>query len=358
MSKTNHKLLSVGNFKLELGKNLQELEDSTDLYEQGLFQALYNKLDSEGVVLVRNIIPRDVAMLARDSLLKHIASKPGSIQENTDYKLGVIGSIKEGFTVDAESGEQPVQREAIASAVQGWKEIGNSTALKDIYNGKHLKQFYHQLFGGKFTNFPDCTWLRMKGVKELTAEHTDYYYFKNNTNIFSEFINNSSKAAAQNSECSGYCVICHQEGGDEKTLLCDLCERPFHMDCCKPAIKHIPSGEWHCFDCANQDFPYWTCWIALGDINLDDGRLCLIPKSHKIQGYEYSNIKNKLLPLQFTKSIASQSIWRAANLKAGDVILFNIKTIHAANENLTNRYRISCDTRVTSLILKTKVYCP
>ena len=32
-------------------------------------------------------------------------------------------------------------------------------------------------------------------------------------------------------------------------LLCDGCDRGFHMSCLKPALKRIPQGDWYCKDC-------------------------------------------------------------------------------------------------------------
>ena len=40
-------------------------------------------------------------------------------------------------------------------------------------------------------------------------------------------------------------------------------------------------------------------------------------------------------------------MWKSANLDAGDVLLFNMKTVHAASPNRSNSFCISCDTRVT-----------
>ncbi|KAF8951704.1 PHD finger protein 10 [Haplosporangium bisporale] len=46
------------------------------------------------------------------------------------------------------------------------------------------------------------------------------------------------------------CVVC-LEAGDEATLLiCDDCDRGWHMGCCDPAIKDVPQGDWLCSFCA------------------------------------------------------------------------------------------------------------
>lgn len=32
-------------------------------------------------------------------------------------------------------------------------------------------------------------------------------------------------------------------------LLCDGCDRGFHMSCLKPPLKNVPKGDWFCKDC-------------------------------------------------------------------------------------------------------------
>ncbi|XP_065062653.1 bromodomain adjacent to zinc finger domain protein 1A-like isoform X2 [Rhopilema esculentum] len=45
------------------------------------------------------------------------------------------------------------------------------------------------------------------------------------------------------------CRICRKKGDAEKMLLCDGCDRGFHMYCLKPPVKKIPEGDWFCTDC-------------------------------------------------------------------------------------------------------------
>jgi ectoine hydroxylase-related dioxygenase (phytanoyl-CoA dioxygenase family) len=46
---------------------------------------------------------------------------------------------------------------------------------------------------------------------------------------------------------------------------------------------------------------------------------------------------------------AAASTWQIPRtMRAGDVILFNIKTVHAATRQMNDRVRLSMDTRVTT----------
>ena len=38
-------------------------------------------------------------------------------------------------------------------------------------------------------------------------------------------------------------------GDAEKMLLCDGCDRGFHMYCLNPPVKKVPEGDWYCADC-------------------------------------------------------------------------------------------------------------
>ncbi|TVU39972.1 hypothetical protein EJB05_13417 [Eragrostis curvula] len=46
---------------------------------------------------------------------------------------------------------------------------------------------------------------------------------------------------------------CNTCGGEEyslKMLICDSCEAAFHLSCCNPCIKELPSDDWYCKTCS------------------------------------------------------------------------------------------------------------
>jgi hypothetical protein len=45
------------------------------------------------------------------------------------------------------------------------------------------------------------------------------------------------------------CVKCGSNDDPQKTLLCDTCNRPFHIYCLKPPLSLVPFGDWHCDRC-------------------------------------------------------------------------------------------------------------
>ena len=359
------KPVSVGSFKLIPGVDLLPLPDSTALHQARDYRALFTRLDTDGVILVRGVVSPDTISGARQRVLRHLASK-GAIVPSADPNEATISRVESGarvrgWTVDADSGGVNGDRED-ESAVAGWREVGTSTEVLNVYDGPELHAFFHGLFtaghslqaGGvdgagvsqPFTTFPDCTWLRIRGHGDDTTEHADYYYFKRERSIFSDhFVHPGAPLPAPSA-----CTVCHSPAHPARTLLCDLCDHPIHTYCHSPPLPSPPHGEFHCASCANLPFPFYTAWIALGPVHQQHGRLALVPGSHRLQGYEATAKGDGKLPREWMAGKAGAArgrVWWSADMEGGDVLLFNMKTVHAASVNESERFRISMDTRVT-----------
>jgi ectoine hydroxylase-related dioxygenase (phytanoyl-CoA dioxygenase family) len=139
-------------------------------------------------------------------------------------------------------------------------------------------------------------------------------------------------------------------------IRCSLCGLTVHGLCLAPpvALNSSPSDgdEWHCYSCRNLPKPFWTCWIPLGDLVEKDGRLALIPASHALGGYERPQPRGEdvpLLPGDYTPDYAKRAVWcTPSSMRMGDLILFNVRTVHAATRNDAHTFRLSIDTRVTT----------
>ena len=70
--------IQVGNHRFTYGKDLLDIDDSTDLYLKNDFKSLRYKLEADGYIFVRNLIPKDAAVTARNVMLKQ-AAKDGSV---------------------------------------------------------------------------------------------------------------------------------------------------------------------------------------------------------------------------------------------------------------------------------------
>ncbi|SCU85283.1 LAME_0D00782g1_1 [Lachancea meyersii CBS 8951] len=45
------------------------------------------------------------------------------------------------------------------------------------------------------------------------------------------------------------CIICHRNSHRSKTILCDSCDKPFHIFCLDPPLNNVPKGKWACNNC-------------------------------------------------------------------------------------------------------------
>ncbi len=45
------------------------------------------------------------------------------------------------------------------------------------------------------------------------------------------------------------CQYCRMDVGHENTLVCDGCDREYHLGCMNPPIRVIPEGDWYCTQC-------------------------------------------------------------------------------------------------------------
>ncbi|XP_060082056.1 uncharacterized protein LOC132561347 [Ylistrum balloti] len=102
-----------------------------------------------------------------------------------------------------------------------------------------------------------------------------------------------------------------------------------------------------------------TLWTPFGDVNVEMGTLCMCEGSHKLEGFkrfqetygsldvEAANLKGSGWfthdPDEISARFGGQ--WKTTDFKAGDVLLFTMRTVHMSTSNLTDFIRISCDTR-------------
>jgi len=161
---------------------------------------------------------------------------------------------------------------------------------------------------------------------------------------------NKNKKRKRKDSLDLVCSNCQSNESSNKFLICTLCSKSFHIYCLIPKLKKVPQDvEWHCKECSNQPFPFYTCWIAMCDAKIDDGVLAVTVGSHDdLGGYDRPMPPapgKPLLPADYKKK-KKELKWQTTNVQSGDIILFNFKTIHAATANLSQTYRVSLDTRV------------
>jgi hypothetical protein len=100
-----------------------------------------------------------------------------------------------------------------------------------------------------------------------------------------------------------------------------------------------------------------TCWTPLGDIPIEQGTLCICEGSHNLpafarmrETYGQMDVDRDRVdgwfsndPMEITRKFGG--MWKTAEFRAGDVMIFPMFTLHGSTNNTTARWRLSCDTR-------------
>jgi hypothetical protein len=63
------------------------------------------------------------------------------------------------------------------------------------------------------------------------------------------FVNNARAIKLQREIEKTPCVICNDEKGEDNIVICDGCNRYFHLRCLRPPRSIVPSGDWYCPAC-------------------------------------------------------------------------------------------------------------
>ncbi len=107
-------------------------------------------------------------------------------------------------------------------------------------------------------------------------------------------------------------------------------------------------GEWHCPKCALAPLSIYTTWMSLSQLSAPkDSILAMAPKTHLLTEWDLPK-SNAQLPGDFDWKL-KWVIPKSVNY--GDIIIFNIKTVHASSLNTSSprSFRCSFDTRLQLL---------
>ncbi|XP_053621157.1 bromodomain adjacent to zinc finger domain protein 2B isoform X13 [Plodia interpunctella] len=60
------------------------------------------------------------------------------------------------------------------------------------------------------------------------------------------------------------CQFCQRGDDEEQLLLCDGCDKGYHLYCFKPRMDKIPEGDWYCWECVNKARGERVCIVCGG----------------------------------------------------------------------------------------------
>mmetsp|Transcript_38781 Transcript_38781/g.124307 ORF Transcript_38781/g.124307 Transcript_38781/m.124307 type:complete len:393 (+) Transcript_38781:30-1208(+) len=264
------------------------MRDSSALLNDGDFEEIYQRFRNDGFLLFRNYVPKAVVAKAR--------ARAANIVERQQQKGDP--ALKEGYTVMLSDGTviRGGDEYATGEEEKTWTglledpEFTAATkaldrAVQAVARGRECAA--QRLYAPVLLD-PLFTWLRVKCPKEQTVEHADVYHFLNHTTL-------------------------------EPSV---MAEEP-------------------------DDAPvYGTCWLPLQDVSMaKEGGLALLAKSHSHIDYTPGQQPKAPLPKAFFYKKRPQLEWHCTDYRAGDLLLFNLRTIHATPRNSTDEPRFSIDTR-------------
>ncbi len=98
----------------------------------------------------------------------------------------------------------------------------------------------------------------------------------------------------------------------------------------------------------------FTCWTPIGDVPFELGPLAVLAGSHRIeklkQTYGEMDVDRDNVAGWFSTDPVEMvdrygGPWLTEEFQAGDVLVFGMYTMHGSLTNVSNRYRLSADTR-------------
>jgi hypothetical protein len=371
--------------------------DSTNEYASKQYATLQQQLHDNGYLLIRNFLPIDKSILSSffqslDAIIVRDQKFGKSFVSHYRREKSITMNVSNGDVIDMYSGY---------NSKLVYEKICSTHAIQSViaYCEMYLKQLFQHMHSGNssnachndnsmnenkiFTIYNDQTWLRFKGIGDITVPHADYYhgrikttmYMKkvtSNTGINSNAANNlndNPNDKHENKNCdSTICNGCNRMDHESK-LFCNMCELHWHLTCFNAyKYKSIPEDKvWYCHKCSTADIPHYTIWLPLMPMMYEHGMLQLLSQSHSrykqwlnptANGLSSGDVPNLPGDYQNDTCSASYIIDNTSNrdsdkwvsylqspLNPGDVIVFNCKTIHAASKNNSKDYRFSMDVR-------------
>uniref|UniRef100_A0A7S2RL85 PDZ domain-containing protein n=1 Tax=Rhizochromulina marina TaxID=1034831 RepID=A0A7S2RL85_9STRA len=279
-------------------------------------KALFDQFASQGYIMLRKFMPEDAIAQVKSRVSGVLFQGGGEVKHGVTVQAltGDLIEGKEKYTTDAVPEEQK----------EAWRTVGTSPELSSALAGDAARLVFRQLAagaagssqGGDAVVFhPAYTWLRAKAPSEQTPEHADYYYFASESGLFSK----DKGQAAEHLAALGVTP-------------------PATWDAVPESSEGGPGDGSQAAICG-------TLWMPLEDVPPGKGVLGLIPGSHLYPGVD-KRVGDASVPASYLKSCKGGT-WLTTDFKAGDLVLFDMRTIHATSKNHStgNDFRFSCDTR-------------
>ena len=272
----------VGESHMQWGHQLREMVDSTPFLSH--VPTLRANLHHDGYLLLRRLLPPALVEGAR-------AVVTAALHEHFDA-IDTSLLPHTAAALRAPSPSSPSTRPSPTVLLTGYAPVTHHPATLALLESSHLSALLQRLFDAPASTF-HTKWVRVMARGERTDEHVDYFRFS----------------------------------GNARGML--------------------------------------TCWLPLGDYGKEHGTLAVCHGSHRLiaeegeeetterkeeeerkaEGAEGKGKSARELPAAYEAVGGAGFEWHTTDVGVGDVVVFDIRAIHASTANETDRFRLSMDTR-------------
>jgi len=364
---------------------LVHMHDSTMDWQAEQYGVLRTRLQQQGFLFIRGALNSSVVASARGAFFQQLLA-PLCVAGATSEQPTAIAkrAPRVSWAWDAETGELDGRSNDAA------RRLGCSSSMRQLYVDE-VTRFMRALCGDRdeaaeaatapaaasasssasarsFTVLSQCTWMRALRQSASTQEHSDLMFFLRRTDHLVDYYRSAeSHAHAHGSHADSHAdaapAPCSSSKGSKRggsrQQQQQLCARG-----CGRAVSAASLQKWlsdsdlrahtyrmHCDECVEDELPFYTCWMPLMDLSAASSRLRVLPYSHvRVGGYaRMLDVGNgDELPGDYDAAAVPAADWRTAppDMRAGDLILFDWKLIHAASPHTDTCLRVSMDTRV------------
>jgi hypothetical protein len=286
----NNLTYDVGDLHLVYNERLFPMVDSSVLYLKHDYYSLMQRLAAEGYILIRDFFPMFDIINARKVVLQ------------TLYRDWNAVDCTQGKSLE----EAHIANQSKGILLTGFKAVTHNPTVLNVAESTALATFFQNvIFNPKYN-------------KTIASNSHVQHNYANEEFISASYYPENTPATFDQKWVR---VHAFGENTDEHT-------------------------DYYRFQGNSSNM--FTAWIPLGEYEINHGTLAVCAKTHLLPGYNpeswNNNDSKQELPPEYY-NIQHSAAWFSADFNPGDLVIFDIRLIHASTRNNTHKFRISIDTR-------------
>ena len=196
VSTTDKLTIYVDGNKTKSEKKVIQMDDSMHLFDQQDSVGLYTAFSNKGYLLLRGFLDQNAVESTRKSLIdsiQHMGKCDGDGNATIDSPHGYIINAPSGAIISGQDRYTSID-DSTQGETKSWQAACQQSKLDDFFSNERILSLFRLLAEGKGAVeggvkhtpliFNDHAWLRVKTSKEFTKSHADFFYWKNDTDMF------------------------------------------------------------------------------------------------------------------------------------------------------------------------------